>query len=299
MKDRSTKVKVKTRPMPSARPEVKRHCEGASPLAPVIARSDATKQSPVPCRATPPKYGEIACILGTPVRHLVYSVRDGIRERVAVDCLRPSPRSEEWRPRPVFRARTVSRGAWRVLACTSTSRDTGIEAPAFPRRRGAPCASSGSTSPLRPTSSPWWTSPVRWWSSPRRSGKTPLATRPSGRCSARRRTCSSPWRPPATTGRTSSPCSWRRGSPWPCSTRCGRAASRGRTWPGPRRMPSTRSGSPASRPRSGPLSPACRRRQPRSCGSWSACATGSARSSATGPGSSTGWWTSGSRSSPA
>lgn len=51
----------------------------------------------------------IACILGTPVRHLVYSVRAGIRERVAIDCVRPSPRSEEWRPRPVFRARTVSR----------------------------------------------------------------------------------------------------------------------------------------------------------------------------------------------
>src|SRR3990172_5318554 len=35
-------------------------------------------------------------ILGTPVRHLVYSVRDGIRERVGADYLRPSPRGE-WR----------------------------------------------------------------------------------------------------------------------------------------------------------------------------------------------------------
>ena len=97
---------------------------------------------------------QIACILGTSVRQLVYSVRDGIRERVAVDCLRPSPRNEEWRPRPVFRARTVSRGASRVLACTSTSRGTGIEAPAFPRRKGTLCASLGSTSRPRPTSSP-------------------------------------------------------------------------------------------------------------------------------------------------
>ncbi len=105
--------------------------------------------------AISPKFQyEIACILGTPGSHLVYSVRDGIRERVAVDCLRPSPRNEEWRPRPVFRARTVSRGAWRVLACTSTSRGTAIEAPAFPRRKGNLCASLGSTSRLRPTSSP-------------------------------------------------------------------------------------------------------------------------------------------------
>ena len=43
MKDRSTKVKVKTRQMPSARPEVKRHCEGAQ--RPLRLRSGQAAQS--------------------------------------------------------------------------------------------------------------------------------------------------------------------------------------------------------------------------------------------------------------
>jgi hypothetical protein len=43
MKDHSTKVKVKTRPMPSARPEVKRHFEGAQ--RPLRLRSGQAAQS--------------------------------------------------------------------------------------------------------------------------------------------------------------------------------------------------------------------------------------------------------------
>jgi len=138
----------------------------------------------------------IACPLGTPVRPLVYSVRDRIRESIAVDCLRPSPRSEEWRPRPVFKARMVSRGAWRVLACTSTRMGTGIEAPAFPRRKGNLCACVPASDRRRSGG----TDPAQRVASRTQGGSTgralalslpprPAARQTSGRCPRPRRSC--------------------------------------------------------------------------------------------------------------